>query len=60
MMTHPTDTAKELWRVQASSNVESHELLCAIDEIVVSSVQTAALNWRQDNHLVSFKEYQAL
>ena len=59
-MMHPQDHAKEVWRVQASDNIDAHETLCAIDDIVVSSVQTAALNWRQDNHLVAFSEYQAL
>jgi len=57
---HPQDHAKELWRVQASDNVDDHAVLCAIDDIVVSSVQTAALNWRRDNDLVDFSEYQAL
>ena len=56
----PTTHAKELWRVQASDNVDSHNVLCAIDNIVVSSVRSAALNWRKDNHLVDFSEYQAL
>jgi len=57
---HPQTHAKELWRMQASDNITEHEMLCAIDEIVVSSVRTAALNWQQDNHLVSFAEYKAL
>ena len=56
----PTTHAKEVWRMQASDNITDHETLCVIDEIVVSSLQTAALDWRQDKHLVSFAEYRQL
>jgi hypothetical protein len=57
---HPQTHAKELWRMQASDNIDSHETLCAIDELVTESVRQASINWRQDNHLVDFSEYQAL
>jgi len=57
---HPQDHAKEVWRVQASDNIDAHETLCAIDELVTESVRQASINWRQDNHLVSFAEYKAL
>jgi len=57
---HPQDHAKEVWRVQASDNIDTHETLCAIDELVTESVRQASINWRQDNHLVSFAEYNNL
>ena len=59
-MMHPTDTAKELWRCQASDNIDEHATLCAIDNIVVANVRTAALNWCDDGHIADFEGYKAL
>lgn len=46
--------------MQASDNINDHDTLCAIDEIVVASIQTAALNWRDDDTLVNFDAYKEL
>jgi len=50
----PRTEVKEAWRVQASENVDSHNLLCAIDEIAVDSTEAAI---RNGSPLADWNEY---
>jgi hypothetical protein len=52
---HPTDVVKETWRVQASDNVDTHDMLCAVDELTVESTVDAMIT-----ELVDFEAVIAL
>lgn len=51
----PTRDIKECWRVQASENVTEHDVLCAIDELVVEQTVDAMIA-----ELVDFEAVTAL
>jgi len=53
----PTDIVKELWRCQASENIESHDVLCACEDVVISSTNAGIKNMHP---LLEFTEYKGL
>lgn len=49
------DELKELWRCQASQNIDSHDILVAVEDAVISSTNAGIKN----NHpLANFDEYK--
>jgi len=54
---HPRDVVKEVWRCQASENIESHEVMCACEDIVISSSNAGIKNMHP---LVNFAEFSSL
>jgi len=51
----PSKEIKECWRCQASSNVDNHDVLCTVDEIVIETTVEAMIN-----ELVDFEAVKAL
>lgn len=45
---------KEVWRMQASENVDDHTTLCMIEDCVLSSTEATCLN---SEPLLDFDEY---
>jgi len=50
----PRTDVLEVWRCQASENVDDHDVLCAIDDSVVQSVESAL---RNSHPLLDFEDY---
>jgi len=57
MHQNPRTHIKEVWRLQASENVDTHPVFCAIDSIVVDSTTEGIKNTEP---LPNFDEYQEL
>jgi hypothetical protein len=58
----PKTVVHEVWRVQASENVDEHSVLCAIDETAVESTERAIRNTKPLADFGEFgevKEYKA-
>lgn len=50
----PRTEVLEVWRCQASKNVQNHDVLCAIDDSVVNATEQAI---RNSSPLADFGEY---